>query len=195
MFRRGPSSTKPQVQTTASPLAPPNRHVRCWPWRRCLARALLKGANILVMNECTASVDVQTDERIQSMLSAQHLSLIAVHSTQRSAWQRRHLARMPAVMAAPLCRSTALSTAPGSLRMILLPATTRPHSPSSYPWPAGLSGPPQVRRIFSGCTVLTIGVWSDTPIRDTSCCCRPLNGVPCLHPGPHSPPAGHHRRL
>ena len=27
-------------------------------------------------------------------------------------------------------------------------------------------------------------VWPETPIRDTSCCCHPLNGVPCLRLGP-----------
>ena len=29
-------------------------------------------------------------------------------------------------------------------------------------------------------------VWSGTPIRDTSCCCHPLNGVPYLRPGPRT---------
>ena len=28
------------------------------------------------------------------------------------------------------------------------------------------------------------GAWSGTPIRDTSCCCHPLIGVPYLRPGP-----------
>ena len=27
------------------------------------------------------------------------------------------------------------------------------------------------------------GAWSRTPIRDISCCCHPLTGVPCLRPG------------
>ena len=29
-----------------------------------------------------------------------------------------------------------------------------------------------------------LGVWSGTPIRDASCCCHPLSGVPCLRFGP-----------
>ena len=28
------------------------------------------------------------------------------------------------------------------------------------------------------------GAWSGNPIRDTSCCCHPLTGVPYLRPGP-----------
>ena len=28
------------------------------------------------------------------------------------------------------------------------------------------------------------GAWSGTSIRDTSCCCHPLNGAPYLRPGP-----------
>ena len=34
-------------------------------------------------------------------------------------------------------------------------------------------------------------VWSETPIRDTSCYCHTLTGVPCLRPGPRTakPPA------
>eukprot|EP01051_Picozoa_sp_SAG22_P001188 SAG22_NODE_44_length_24912_cov_33.648894_19_plen_165_part_00 len=34
----------------------------------CLARALLKGAKVLIMDECTASVDMKTDSRIQQMV-------------------------------------------------------------------------------------------------------------------------------
>ena len=30
-----------------------------------------------------------------------------------------------------------------------------------------------------------LGAWSNTPIRDTSCCYHPLNDVPCLRLGPH----------
>ena len=33
------------------------------------------------------------------------------------------------------------------------------------------------------------GAWSGTPIRDTSCCCHPLTGVPYLRPGPRRRPA------
>ena len=39
-------------------------------------------------------------------------------------------------------------------------------------------------RITSGCGLKLACVWSGTPIRDTSCCCRPLTGAPCLRPGP-----------
>ena len=31
---------------------------------------------------------------------------------------------------------------------------------------------------------MSIGAWSGAPIRDTSCCCHPLIGVPCLRFGP-----------
>ena len=30
-------------------------------------------------------------------------------------------------------------------------------------------------------------MWSETPIRDRSCCCHPLTGVPYLRPGPRRP--------
>ena len=34
---------------------------------------------------------------------------------------------------------------------------------------------------------LASGAWSRTSIRDTSCCCHPLTGVPYLRPGPRRP--------
>ena len=36
-------------------------------------------------------------------------------------------------------------------------------------------------------------VWSGTPIRDTSCRCQPLTGVPYLRPGPRPPSLGMNR--
>ena len=34
----------------------------------CFARAVLRGSKILVMDECTANVDVETDALLQSMV-------------------------------------------------------------------------------------------------------------------------------
>lgn len=41
----------------------------CWGAQLlCLARAVLKDAKILIMDECTASVDVETDAAVQTMI-------------------------------------------------------------------------------------------------------------------------------
>ena len=41
----------------------------------------------------------------------------------------------------------------------------------------------QLNESFGG--ILTEGVWSETPIRDTSCCGHSLTDVPYLRLGPH----------
>ena len=54
--------------------------------------------------------------------------------------------------------------------------------------------------ITSGCGLKLAHVWPETPIRDTSCCCRPLTGAPRVcAPGPraavvHADALHHHDR-